>query len=134
MSIVQRTLDDTQGVISGVCLLNTVDLGPGEVREVIGRVHVHAAIPQQAVAVQGRDSFADGSVTVTPSLVCLSGSTKVIRFQMCNHDVKPVTVPRKTYVGDIMQVHITDVNSVEHLAPEDREFLARFRLIISTRR
>ena len=90
MSMVQRTLDDTQGVISGVCLLNSVDLGPGEVREVIGRVHVHAAIPQQAVAVQGRDSFADGSVTVTPSLVCLSGSTKVIRFQMCNQPKKIV--------------------------------------------
>ena len=127
MSVVQKKLEHTHGVISDVRLLNTVDLGPGEVREVSGRVQVHAAVPQQAVAVQGRDSFAHGPVTITPSLVCLDGTTRVVKFQLCNHDVKPVTVPRKTCVGDIMQVHITDVSSVEDLAPEDKEFLSTFQ-------
>ena len=126
MSIAEKHLENSKGVVSSVSLLGEVDLCPGEIRQVAGKVKIDVPIARQTATIQAHSSFVEGTVTVSPSLMCVDGDTKVVRFEICNNGTHPVRLPRKTLIGDLMQVQVVDVETVESLSPEDENFLDNF--------
>ena len=125
MCLSAKRVEEKHGVFSGVRLLMKTELGPGEVRPVTGSVKVPAGVAIQSAMVQGQGDFADGVITVTPTMVLCGSATTAVRFEMCNHSTKPVSLPRRTVVGDVVQATPTDVDAVESLKPEDREFIKK---------
>ena len=108
--------------------MSSVDLCPGELKQVSGRVHIDVPIPQQAAAVHALGPYIDRTVTVITSFVGVENGNEVVSFQVCNHGTKPVTLQKKTAVGELMQVHVVDVTTLENLAAKDESFLTNFSL------
>ena len=126
MCLSHKRLIESNGVMSSVRLQMNTELKPGEVRPVTGSVKVPAGVTLQSSMVQGQGDFADGTVTVTPTMVLCGSGTAAVRFEMCNHSTKPVSLPRRTVVGDVVQATPVDIDSVESLKPEAREFIKTF--------
>ena len=125
MCISAKRIEEKHGVISDVRLLTRTELKPGEIREVAGTVKVPAGIVLQDCSVFGHGDFEDGAVTVSPSVVLCSSKTTSVRFEMCNNTSKPVSLSRRTVVGNVVPITITDVDTVESLNPEDLDFIKK---------
>lgn len=128
VSLAERQLERSEGIFSQVHLLGNVDLRPGEVRQVAGRVNISIPIAQQAATVHPLGTYMDGNVTVSPSVLVVDNQTRVVRFEVCNHTSQPVTLPRKTVLGQLMQVSVVDVGTVETVIPDDQEIMKNFSL------
>ena len=115
-----RRLEETQGVLSSITLVNDEVLGPGEVRHLKGRIHVTIPIAQHTAAVSG--------VMVSPTLISVDSNTQIIQYEVCNQTSKHVTFPMRSIIGELMQVQVLDVQSIEALAPEDQELLGIFSM------
>ena len=125
MCLSAKRLEEKHGVISDVRLLMRTELKPGEIREVTGTIKVPAGIVLQDCMVEGQGDFDDGAVTVSPSTVLCSSETTAVRFEMCNNTTKPVSLPRRTVVGSVVPSTIMNIDSVESLKPEDRDFIKK---------
>lgn len=130
MQALQRTekhLETSKGVFSQVQLLDDVDLRPGEVRQIAGKVSINVPIAQQSATVHASEAFMDGAVTVTPTLLCVDSESSIVHFEVCNHGTQTVPLHRKTVVGDLMQVQIMDVAAVENVVSEDKSIMEYFK-------
>ena len=125
MCLSAKRVDEKHGVLSSVRLLMRTELGPGEVRSATGSVKVPAGIAIQNAMVTGLGDFANGAITVTPTLVLCGSATTAVRFEICNHSTKPASLPRRTVVGEVVQATPTEVDAVESLKPEHREFIKK---------
>ena len=126
MSVAQRRLDRAHGVVGKVRMANQVELAPGEVKEVLGRVQLAVSMASQTTTVDALGSFVDGNVTVTPALTRIGQDTEMIVVEVCNHSGQPATLSGNTVVAQLSQAHVMDVDAVERLLPDDEEFIDTF--------
>ena len=119
--LVERHFEETQDVLSSITLVNDEALGPGEVRQLKGRTHATIPIAQQTTAVDATASLDASGVMVSPTLISIDSNT-----QVCNQTLKHVTFPRRSIIGELMQVQVLDTQSIEALAHEDQELLGTF--------
>ena len=126
MCLSDKRLGERHGILSSVRLLTRVDLGPGEHREIVsGTVKVPAGVIMQTCMVDGTGDFIDGIVTVSPSTVICGSGMATVQFGLTNHGTKPISLPRRTVVGEVLTSGIVDVNSVESKKPEVQEFIKK---------
>ena len=107
-------------------MANQVELAPGEVREVLGRVQLAVSMASQTTTVDVLGSFVDGNVTVTPALTRIGQDTEMIVVEVCNHSGQPAILSGNTVLAQLSQAHVMDVDAVERLLPDDEEFIDTF--------
>ena len=126
MCVAQRRLDKAHGVVDKVRMANQVELAPGEVKEVLGRVQLAVSMASQTTTMDALGSFVDGNVTVTPALTWIGQDMEMIVVELCNHSGQPATIRGNTVVAQLSQAHVLDVDAVERLLPYDEEFIDTF--------